>query len=185
MSNLQEHTWRHWLGQTIYDLILWGNEDELVSDHVEPYLEKMKVNPYCFIQAWNTRFDVRCVAPKLSYHNCGASTCGRPISYIKDLNQTISVVVSAIAWYSASMEDRATIFCFQVVHEIKLRPINITNALMSFLSSTHPTQSASEYAFNVEIDVDEKTSPKSNVPHTYRNILLTPFQCLLVGAWRN
>lgn len=48
----------------------------------------------------------------------GSSNCTL-ISTTNQHNHTISFVVIAITWYSTSIEDRETIFCFLLFHEIR------------------------------------------------------------------
>jgi hypothetical protein len=58
----------------------------------------------------------------------------------------ISVVALAIVLYSASVLDLDIVDCFFANNEIRLDPKNTINPQVDFLSSEHPSQSASENA---------------------------------------
>lgn len=77
-----------------------------------------------------------------------------PISASKHRGQTISVVVEAIARYSASVEDRETTFCFLFFQEIRESPIKIQKLVVDFRSVGSLAQLASEYVRNSKEEVD-------------------------------
>ena len=67
-----------------------------------------------------------------------------PISISNQRNQTISLVVEVIAWYSASMEDQETIVYFLLFHKIIESPKNTKNPVVNLWSSGSLAQSTLE-----------------------------------------
>jgi len=68
----------------------------------------------------------------------------RPSSSRRDLIHAISEAAVASALYSASVEERATAFCFLVRQLIGFLPRKIIYAVVDLRSSRLPPQSASE-----------------------------------------
>ena len=83
------------------------------------------------------------------------------------LIQSNSAEVKDKARYSASMEDRETVYCFLEDHEMGLLPKKTTKPVVDLLSLGSPAQSASLNAFNCKSPrVYEK--PNLRVPFRYR-----------------
>ena len=78
----------------------------------------------------------------LSHHNVGDGKTIRS-SWRSELIQSNSEVALAIALYSASVLDRATLGCFLELQETKLLPRYMRNPLVERRSEESPTQSAS------------------------------------------
>jgi hypothetical protein len=103
----------------------------------------------------------------------------------RDSNQIISAVAFAIALYSATVLDRATVACFHALQDIRLEPKKMAKPPVDRLSSILPAQSASENALTRNEFLFGIVRPRSTVNLTYLSILFTETQCILVGAWRN
>lgn len=66
----------------------------------------------------------------------------------KNLNQHRSAMQLATLLYSASVEDRETIFCFLAAHDNKFGPVNTQKLVVDFLSRINEAQSASLKAWS-------------------------------------
>ena len=60
------------------------------------------------------------------------------------LNQMASQVALVKALYSASVDDKETVGCFLLLHDMTLEPMLKTYPEVDFLSSGFPAQSESE-----------------------------------------
>jgi len=78
------------------------------------------------------------IAPMLLHHSVGVE--------VRVLIQRSSTVVLATDLYSAFIEERETVGCFQELHEIKFEPKNTQWTLVECRSLGQLAQSASEYA---------------------------------------
>ena len=68
-------------------------------------------------------------------------------------------MVDAIALYSASAKERATLVCFLDFQETRESPRKTQNPVTDFLESWHEAQSALENAFNCNEEEEEKNKP--------------------------
>ena len=72
-----------------------------------------------------------------------------------------------MALYSASAEDRDTVFCFFDFQEISESPIKTQNPVVDRLVSGHVTQLESTKAFNCIEKATKKKIPCPSVPFMY------------------
>jgi hypothetical protein len=129
-------------------------------------------------------FEARYFAPMFLHQSIAA--LGEEIlrSRSTDCTHIISAVASVIAFYSTSILDRDTVFCFFAHHEIRFEPRNTVKPPVDFLSSEQPAQSASEKALTLEERDFLMCKPMPIVCLRYRRILLTAVQCELVRECR-
>ena len=80
----------------------------------------------------------------LSHHSTGEQVTGAPSSKRGAHSHLVSTTALARALYSASVLDRAMVFCFLQPQEIRLSPRNTQKPPVERQSSRHPTQSALE-----------------------------------------
>ena len=85
-------------------------------------------------------------AGKLSQNNVEGLYWAIPISRRMKESQASTAVVDAIARYSASALDQATMGCFLALHEMQLEPKKVQYPVVERLVVVHPAQSASEKA---------------------------------------
>lgn len=67
--------------------------------------------------------------------------------------------MNAIVWYSTSLEDLETTFCFLDRHEIREWPKKTQNPMKDFWVSGHEAQSESQYPLRCIGEVDDKRMP--------------------------
>lgn len=93
----------------------------------------MTINVKMFGALWNTRFFVISMTTRLSQRSDMGR--GTPIwkTWRRLYNQRSSLVVVAIALYSASAKNTYIVFYFLHLHEIKLEPRNIQKPIRDFL----------------------------------------------------
>lgn len=86
------------------------------------------------------------------------------MSRSKNVNQVISAVVEAIALYSASELDLATVGCFFEHQEMQFAPRKTQKPMVLLRVDGQPAQSASEKAYNEVGLLEIKRNPYSLVP---------------------
>jgi hypothetical protein len=89
----------------------------------------------CFVRAWDTGFDDKYLAPRLSHHNQVAGGAFTPNSSKSDCIHIISAVAFATALYSAFVLDLETVACFFAHHEIRFGPKKTAKPPVDLLSS--------------------------------------------------
>ena len=83
------------------------------------------------------------MAERLSQYRIGVPEIGTCKNCNNCLIQSISATVVDSARYSASVEERDTIFCFLKDHEMGFEPRKTTSPVVDLLSLGSPAQSAS------------------------------------------
>ena len=82
--------------------------------------------------------------------------CSIQKSRRREINQTNSKVTLAIAWYSASADERDTMLCFFDFHKISDSPRNTQKPLVDLFVSLQVAQSESTKAFSWTNEDEEK-----------------------------
>jgi len=92
----------------------WANVSNPTSSFFRTQWQSISI---CYVRSWNIGLRAICGAASLSQQSrIGGEKM--PKDARKDLNQTNSLVVSAMEWYSTSAEDRDTVGCFLLRQEI-------------------------------------------------------------------
>lgn len=121
----------------------WSCEDMNLTSNAfiaTLFLTKWKSIYICFVQAWNTEFDVKYVTPRLSHHKHGALGWYTPSSASIDWTHTISAVAFASTLYSVFVLDRETSSCFLALHDMRFVRRNTTNPPVDRWSSRQSAQ---------------------------------------------
>ena len=125
------------------------------------------------------------MAPMLSHHSTRKQVTRAPSSKRRAHNHLVSAAALARALYSASVLDRATVFCFLQPQEMRLLSRNTQKPPVERRSSRHLAQSASEKTWR-EWEFDRfNCKPKWMVCLRYRRRRLTAYQWMLVGRCIN
>ena len=98
----------------------------------------------CLVLSWKTGLKAICSVAWLSHIRFIALTSPNLSCWSNCLSHVSSQVAAAIARYSASAPDHATLFCFLLRHEIKFPPMRTQYPEVDLLSAGEPAQSASE-----------------------------------------
>jgi hypothetical protein len=99
----------------------------------------------CLVQSCWTGLCEISIAALLSQKRSISQLGAKPISVNNCLSQRSSQKPLAIPQNSASALDKATTFCFLLLHVTKFPPTNIKYPDVDFLSEIFPAQSASVY----------------------------------------
>jgi len=107
------------------------------------------------------------------------------ISASNQCNQTISLVVDVITWFSASVKDWEIMDCFLLFQEIRESPKKIQKPIIDLQYVGSPLWSASEYAQSSNKEVDGSKRLWKTVPWRYCKTWRTIAQWMEVGETTN
>jgi hypothetical protein len=117
-------------------------------------LRKWYLTSSCLVLEWSTRFFATLMALVLS-HWCGTWVYSSPKSLMVYVIQRSLEQQLAVATYSASVVDWATLGCSLEDQDTREDPKNWQVAEVDFLSNRHPAKSASEKPWRAEEEVAE------------------------------
>ena len=118
----------------------------------------------CLVCSWKTELWVIWIELWLSQYIGIGWERETPISVSNQRNQTIYLVIDAIARYSVSVEDWETIDCFLLFQEIRELPKKIQKLVMDLQYVGSLSWSTSKYACNSKEEVDRSIKLWKIVP---------------------
>jgi hypothetical protein len=147
-------------------------------------LRKWHLTSMCLVLEWSTGFFATLVALVLS-HWSGTWVYSSPKSLIVYVIQRSWEQQLAVATYSASVVDWATLDCLREDQDTKEDPKNWQVLEVDFLSNWHAAKSASEKPWSAKEEDAEYQRPKSGVWCKYLKIRFTACRCEVLGdAWK-
>jgi hypothetical protein len=143
-------------------------------------LRKWYLTSICLVLEWSTGFWATLMALVVS-HVRGTWDHSSPKSLNVYVIQSSCVQQLAVATYSTSVVDWATLDCLREYQETSEEPINWQVPEVDFRSTQHPTKSSSEKPGSEREEDAVYQRPSSAVYRRYLKICLTACRCEVLG----